>query len=189
MSFTVTEGWVIAEREDLTPGREILVVAEGHEPQHGIVIDFTPSGKTVIVKSGYAVRCVDPKNVMVYETVTASLIKEIQDMSFGDAINPPNPSDPDMQRINMYRSRIARDQAELSRLVLRYTKKQQAEQQKRQIQQRQNQQRQNQQRQQRPGTYTPAQMRAMQQQSAANAKAAQQAQQGQGYPTLRQTTK
>jgi len=131
----------------------------------GTILALAPSKARVIVETRGEIKSFLLSEILIKTVVYADLLREFDGT---DAMTPQNPNDPELQRINMYKARIARDQLELSKLVMKYTKKQQA---KRPQQPKTP-----------PGTYTSQQMKAMQNRSNQNAQAAQQ-----GFPALQQT--
>jgi hypothetical protein len=177
----VETNWVVATADKLAPGTKVRIKKE-YGGGSGEVIDMSPSGKFAMVKRGRKVDSFDPSDLLIKESVYADMLKEFNlatDMNAMGLDQVSAQPDPDLQRINMYRARIARDQMELSKLVMSYTKKKAAATQKPKTPP------------QKPGTYTPAQMQAMQRQSAANAMAAAQQQAAgaaqAGFPMMQQT--
>lgn len=166
--FIISRDWVPITEEQVQPGIRVKIIKE-QGGGFGEIINFSPSGKRVIVKTLKSALTYDLSDILIREDNTASLLKEI--MVGADPLmgGDQHANNPEMNRINQFRARIARDQLELSRLVAAYTKKQASQSQRPKPAP------------QRPGTLTPQQAQAMQQQSAQNALNAQ------SFPTMQQT--
>lgn len=160
----VSKKWVPILENQVVKGTRIKITFESGGG-FGDIVKLSPSGKQVIIKMGGSAKSFNMSEILIREDTQIHLLKEL--MVGADPMMPSmdqNQNNPEINRINQYRARIARDQLELSRLVASYTKKQASiSARPKPIQ--------------RAGTTSPQQAQAMQQHSARNAAA-------QTFPTM-----